>query len=95
MHTYRQEYSQSARKNKNKKLTVVASKWAKVVAGAGSVRSSAGTYTACTEVMDPLFVDVIRSYHTIHQQEKNNKGGGNGWRGERERITTKMTYVPL
>lgn len=43
------------------KLTVVASKWAKVVAGAGSVRSSAGTYTACTEVMEPLFVDVIRS----------------------------------
>ena len=25
-----------------------------MVAGAGSVRSSAGTYTACTEVMDPL-----------------------------------------
>lgn len=41
--------------------TVVASKWAKVVAGAGSVRSSAGTYTACTEVMDPTPVEVMRS----------------------------------
>ena len=66
--------------------TVVASKWAKVVAGAayktentilnqmdshmymtayidvpGSVKSSAGTYTACTEVIEPFLVDVIRS----------------------------------
>ena len=41
--------------------TVVASRCANVVAGAGSVRSSAGTYTACTEVIDPFFVDVIRS----------------------------------
>ena len=41
--------------------TVVASRCANVVAGAGSVRSSAGTYTACTEVMEPFFVDVIRS----------------------------------
>ena len=41
--------------------TVVASRWAKVVAGAGSVRSSAGTYTACTEVMEPRLVEVIRS----------------------------------
>ena len=41
--------------------TVVASKWAKVVAGAGSVRSSAGTYTACTEVMEPFLVVVMRS----------------------------------
>jgi len=40
---------------------VVASKWANVVAGAGSVKSSAGTYTACTEVIEPLLVDVIRS----------------------------------
>ena len=32
-----------------------------VAAGAGSVRSSAGTYTACTDVMDPFLVDVIRS----------------------------------
>jgi hypothetical protein len=32
-----------------------------VVAGAGSVRSSAGTYTACTEVIDHLLVDVILS----------------------------------
>ena len=31
------------------------------VAGAGSVGSSAGTYTACTDVMAPLFVEVIRS----------------------------------
>ena len=41
--------------------TVVASRWENVVAGAGSVRSSAGTYTACTEVTDPFLVDVIRS----------------------------------
>ena len=41
--------------------TVVASKCANVVAGAGSVRSSAGTYTACTDVMDPNPVDVILS----------------------------------
>jgi hypothetical protein len=40
---------------------VVASKWAKVVAGAGSVKSSAGTYTACTEVIEPFLVVVIRS----------------------------------
>ena len=41
--------------------TVVASKCANVVAGAGSVRSSAGTYTACTDVMDPNPVEVILS----------------------------------
>ena len=41
--------------------TMVASRWVKVVAGAGSVRSSAGTYTAWTEVMAPFFVEVIRS----------------------------------
>ena len=39
--------------------TVVASKCANVVAGAGSVKSSAGTYTACTDVMEPFFVEVI------------------------------------
>ena len=39
----------------------VAPRWANVVATAGSVKSSAGTYTACTEVMDPFRVDVIRS----------------------------------
>jgi hypothetical protein len=38
----------------SRESTVVASKCAKVVAGAGSVRSSAGTYTACTEVIEPL-----------------------------------------
>ena len=32
-----------------------------VFAGAGSVGSSAGTYTACTDVMAPCFVEVIRS----------------------------------
>ena len=32
-----------------------------MVAGAGSVRSSAGTYTACTEVTLPFFVEAIRS----------------------------------
>ena len=31
-----------------------ASSWPKAVAGAGSVGSSAGTYTACTDVMAPL-----------------------------------------
>ena len=41
--------------------TVVASRCVKVVAGAGSVRSSAGTYTACTEVMEPVLVEVMRS----------------------------------
>ena len=33
----------------------------KVVAGAGSVKSSAGTYTACTDVIEPFFVEVMRS----------------------------------
>ena len=41
--------------------TVVASRWANVVAGAGSVRTSAGTYTACTEVIEPFLVEVILS----------------------------------
>jgi hypothetical protein len=40
---------------------VVASKWVKVVAGAGSVISSPRTYTACTEVMEPFLVVVIHS----------------------------------
>ncbi len=33
-----------------------------VVAGAGSVMSSAGTYTAWIEVMDPFLVEVICSW---------------------------------
>ena len=41
--------------------TMVASKCAKVVAGAGSVKSSAGTYTAWKEVMEPFLVEVMRS----------------------------------
>ena len=41
--------------------TVFASRWVNVVAGAGSVRSSAGTYTACTEVMEPVCVEQMRS----------------------------------
>jgi len=41
--------------------TVFASRCVNVVAGAGSVRSSAGTYTACTDVMEPVDVDVMRS----------------------------------
>ena len=41
--------------------TVVASRWAKVVAVAGSVRSSAGTYTAWTEVTEPDWVEAMRS----------------------------------
>ena len=39
----------------------VESRCAKVVAGDGSVKSSAGTYTACIEVTDPVLVVVIRS----------------------------------
>ncbi len=35
-----------------------------VVAGDGSVKSSAGTYTACTEVIEPVLVEVIRSCRT-------------------------------
>ena len=38
---------------------MIASKNAKVVAGAGSVRSSAGTYIAWTEVIEPFLVVVI------------------------------------
>ena len=38
-----------------------ASRCWKVLAGAGSVGSSAGTYTACTDVMAPLAVEVMRS----------------------------------
>ena len=41
--------------------TMVESRWAKVVAGAGSVKSSAGTYTACKEVIEPFLVEVMRS----------------------------------
>ena len=40
---------------------VVASRCANVVAGAGSVRSSAGTYTACTDVIEPFVVEAILS----------------------------------
>ena len=36
----------------------------KAVAGAGSVGSSAGTYTACTEVIEPVLVVVMRSCST-------------------------------
>ena len=41
--------------------TVVASRCEKIAAGAGSVMSSAGTYTAWMEVMDPLRVLAMRS----------------------------------
>ena len=40
---------------------MVESRWANVLAGAGSVRSSAGTYTAWKDVIDPFLVEVIRS----------------------------------
>lgn len=40
------------------------SKCANVVAGAGSVKSSAGTYTACIEVIEPVLVEVMRSSNT-------------------------------
>jgi hypothetical protein len=43
----------------------VESRWANVLAGAGSVRSSAGTYTACTDVIDQFFVEVILSW-SVH-----------------------------
>ena len=62
--------------------TVVASKWAKVVAGAGSVKSSAGTYTACTDVMEPTPVDVMRSCRGRHHQGKAGRGRKKrGWDG--------------
>ena len=38
-----------------------ASRCWKALAGAGSVGSSAGTYTACTDVMAPFVVLVMRS----------------------------------
>src|SRR5690606_40282913 len=44
--------------------TSVASRCANVVAGDGSVRSSAGTYTAWNDVIEPFFVDVMRSCST-------------------------------
>ena len=43
-----------------------ASSWPNAAAGAGSVGSSAGTYTACTEVMAPLLVEAIRSCNCAH-----------------------------
>src|SRR5436190_751678 len=39
--------------------TTVASRWPKVVAGDGSVRSSAGTYTAWIEVVEPLVAEAL------------------------------------
>ncbi len=39
-------------------------RWANVVATAGSVKSSAGTYTACTDVIEPLLVEVMRSWRS-------------------------------
>ncbi len=41
---------------------IVASRCAKVVAGAESVGSSAGAQIACTEVIESRLVDVIRSW---------------------------------
>ena len=37
---------------------------------AGSVRSSAGTYTACTDVMEPFLVEVIRSCRPITMEPR-------------------------
>ena len=45
----------------SRERTTVESRWAKVVAGDGSVRSSAGTYTAWIDVIEPVLVDVMRS----------------------------------
>ena len=41
--------------------TMVESRCANVFAGAGSVKSSAGTYTAWKLVIEPLVVEVMRS----------------------------------
>ena len=41
---------------------MVESRWANVATGAGSVMSSAGTYTACIEVTEPFLVEVMRSW---------------------------------
>src|ERR687886_746831 len=41
--------------------TVVASRCANVACGAGSVMSSAGTYTACSDVIERPRVEVMRS----------------------------------
>ena len=38
---------------KGRDSTETASRYENIVAGAGSVRSSAGTYTACIDVIDP------------------------------------------
>ena len=46
----------------SRESTTVASRWPKVVAGEGSVRSSAGTYTAWIEVIEPTLVEVMRSW---------------------------------
>ena len=45
----------------SRESTTVESRWPNVVAGDGSVRSSAGTYTAWIDVIEPILVDVIRS----------------------------------
>ncbi len=45
----------------SRESTTVESRWPKVVAGDGSVRSSAGTNIACTEVIEPVLVEVMRS----------------------------------
>ena len=45
----------------SRESTTVASRWPKVVAGDGSVRSSAGTYTAWIDVIEPFLVEVMRS----------------------------------
>src|SRR5258707_535822 len=37
--------------------TVVASRWANAAAGAGSVRSSAGTYIACPDLIEAFLVE--------------------------------------
>ena len=46
----------------SRESTIVESRWPKVVAGEGSVRSSAGTYTAWIEVIEPVLVEVMRSW---------------------------------
>jgi hypothetical protein len=46
----------------DRESSTVESRWANTVKGAGSVKSSAGTYTAWKLVIEPFFVEVMRSW---------------------------------
>ena len=47
---------------KARESTVIASKWPNIIAGAGSVKSSAGTKIAWIEVIEPSLVATILSW---------------------------------